>query len=239
MPEAPLLEVRELHAGYGKAEVLEGVSLTVQPGEFVALVGNNGAGKSTLLKAVMGLVRGRGQILYRARELLGTPAHLRAALGIGYVPEGRRVFPGLTVEENLKVGAYRLQQEARLRQQLERIYAIFPRLAERRRQVASSLSGGEQQMLAIGRALMLDPSLLIVDEISMGLAPAVVDEILRVLEEKHRSGLAILLADQNARKMLAVADRGYVLETGRITLAGRAGDLRRDPSVVEAYLRAL
>jgi branched-chain amino acid transport system ATP-binding protein len=233
--EQPLLDVVELQAGYGALEVLHGISLHVQPGEFVAVVGANGAGKSTLLRALMGLIPARGIVSFQGRDLVTQPAHHRAARGIAYVPEGRRVFPSLTVEENLLAGLHatsRTPAEA-----LPEVYDLFPRLAERRRQAARTLSGGEQQMLAMGRALVLDPILLVADEVSLGLAPVIVDRIFDVLVNMNRAGRAVLLAEQNVRISLEAATRAYVLDTGRVGLEGPAAELRNDPRIVDAYLQ--
>ena len=233
--EGPLLEIESLSAGYGKLEVLHEVSLHVEHGEFVAVVGANGAGKSTLLRALMGLIAARGRIYFLGEELLAQPPHRRAALRIAYVPEGRRVFPSLTVEENLMVGlhaTHRAPAEA-----MEEVYALFPRLRERRRQAARTLSGGEQQMLAMGRALVLDPLLHVADEVSLGLAPVVVDRIFDVMLEMNRRGRAVLLAEQNVRLSLEAATRGYVLDTGRVAMEGPAQSLRSDPGIIGAYLQ--
>ena len=231
----PLLEVTNLVAGYGALEVLHGVSLHVQSGEFVAIVGANGAGKSTLLRALMGLIPARGTVRFEGRDLLAQAAHRRASQRIAYVPEGRRVFPGLTVEENLLVG---LRAASRRRSDaLAEVYDLFPRLAERRRQPSRTLSGGEQQMLALGRALVLDPRLLIADEVSLGLAPVVVDRIFDVMTAMNRQGRAVLLAEQNVAVSLEAATRAYVLDTGRVALEGAARDLAADPRVIEAYLQ--
>ncbi len=233
--EQPLLDVVDLRAGYGALQVLHGVSLHVQPGEFVAVVGANGAGKSTLLRALMGLIPAQGTVTFRGQDLLAQPPHRRAAGGIAYVPEGRRVFPSLTVEENLLAGLHATSRSAA--QALPEVYELFPRLAERRRQAARTLSGGEQQMLAMGRALVLDPVLLVADEVSLGLAPVVVDRIFDVMVEMHRAGRAVLLAEQNVRISLEAATRAYVLDTGRVGLTGSAAELRNDPRIVEAYLQ--
>ncbi len=231
----PLLQVDELTAGYGEMQVLYGISLHVLPGEFVAVVGANGAGKSTLLRAIMGLIPARGRIRVRGEDLLAQPAHRRAALRVAYVPEGRRVFPSLTVEENLVVGLHATRRDAA--EAIEEVYALFPRLRERRRQSARTLSGGEQQMLAMGRAMVLDPLLLVADEVSLGLAPVVVDRIFDVMVEMNRRGRAVLLAEQNVRISLEAATRAYVLDTGRVGLEGLASDLRADPRIVSAYLQ--
>ena len=236
----PLLEITDLRAGYGRIEVLRDVSLTIGEGQFVTIIGANGAGKTTMLKTVMGLLPvSGGQIRYRGRSLIHEPAHRRIALGIGYVPEGRRVFPSLTVEENLRLTAARRNGKGTERTGIERVYDIFPRLAERRTQAAGSLSGGEQQMLALGRALALGPQVLVADEVSLGLAPVVVDQLYDVLTDLHQQGTTIVLAEQNARLALEAADTAYVLETGRVLLHGPAAELRADPRVINAYLQSV
>jgi len=234
-PGPPLLEIDGLTAGYAEIEVLHGISLNVQPGEFVAIVGANGAGKSTLLRALMGLIPARGAMRFQGADLLAQPAYRRAALRIAYVPEGRRVFPGLNVEENLLVAARAGTRPAT--DALDDVYELFPRLRDRRRQAARTLSGGEQQMLAMGRALVLDPVLLVADEVSLGLAPVVVDRIFDVLLDMNRRGRAVLLAEQNVRVSLEAATRAYVLDTGRVGLHGPASELRADPRIVQAYLQ--
>ena len=237
-----LLSVSGLGAGYGKIQVLRDVSLEVAEGEFTAIVGANGAGKTTLLTCLMGLLRPTaGSATFRGRSLFDLSAHRRVELGIGYIPEGRRVFAELSVEENLRVTATRRPRGAAAgeREVLERIYGHFPRLAERRNQAAGSLSGGEQQMLAFGRALALEPSVLIADEISLGLAPIVVDRLFELLGELHRAGTTIILAEQNARLALETAQTAYVLEAGRVILRGPARELGADPKVVDAYLQHL
>jgi len=231
----PLLQVEELTAGYGELQVLNGVSLTVERGEFVTVIGANGAGKSTLLRAIMGLIPARGRIRWQGADLLAQPPYRRAALDIAYVPEGRRVFPSLSVEENLVVGLQATRRDPATA--IEEVYALFPRLRERRRQSGRTLSGGEQQMLAMGRAMVLDPLLLVADEVSLGLAPVVVDRIFEVMVEMNRRGRAVLLAEQNARIALDAATRAYVLDTGRVALDGPASDLRADPRIISAYLQ--
>jgi branched-chain amino acid transport system ATP-binding protein len=238
MSDKPHFSVRDLYAGYGHAQVLHGVSLDAAEGEFITVVGSNGAGKTTLLKAIMGLVRSVGDMDLGGQPFGHEPAYRRASLGIGYVPEGRNVFTSLTVEENLRLTA---KQGGRSKDgglaAMEHVYGLFPRLRERRRQPAQSLSGGEQQMLAIGRALALSPSILIVDEVSQGLAPVVVERIFEVFVGMRAQGTTILLAEQNALMALEAADKAYVLDNGRVTLAGPAADLRRDKRVVEAYIQ--
>jgi len=233
-----LLEVRDLSVCYGDIRAVDGISLQLDEGELVSVIGANGAGKSSLLNCVMGVVPGRGgSIRYAGAEISGLPSHRRAALGIRFVPERARVFPRLTVYENILTGAYRLKGKIDLPGKLRMLYELFPVLEERRDQLASTLSGGEQQMLAISRALVSDPRLLLVDEVSMGLMPVLVDRVFDVLKMLNRErGLSILLVEQNARASLGISQRSYVIETGRITLEGASGDLMEDPKVREAYL---
>jgi len=232
-----LLRVEGIEVFYGEFQAVSGVSFQVQEGELVAIIGANGAGKSTILRAIMGLQRCRsGRIVFRDRDITAMPTHQRARLGITLVPEGRRLFPDLTVEQNLLIGAYRRIDPAEMEEDLERIYGLFPVLKERRSQIAKTLSGGEQQMLAIGRALMSRPQLILMDEVSLGLMPKYVDEVFRTIEGLHREGVTLLLVEQNARKALAIADRGYVLETGRVVMEGEAARLASDPRVKKAYL---
>jgi branched-chain amino acid transport system ATP-binding protein len=236
-PAVPLLQLRQVHAAYGRIHALKGVSIEVAQGEIVTLLGANGAGKSTALRAISGLVRPReGEILFRDRPIHQRRPHEIAALGLGHVPEGRRIFPTLSVEENLDLGAYVEPDRRTVRERKERVLAMFPRLAERRRQGGGTLSGGEQQMLAIGRALMQDPELLLLDEPTMGLAPVLVDSVFDVVVELNRAGKTILLVEQNAWHALRIAHRGYVLETGTITLEGPAAELAGNPSVRASYL---
>ena len=232
-----MLEIKDLFVSYGMMEVLHGISLKVDDRELVSVIGPNGAGKSTLIKTVMGLVKPTGgQILYNGQDITRLPAHKRAALGIGYVPEGRRVFAKLTVEENLRMGAYELKDKKLIAQNMAKVYDIFPRLGERKGQLASTMSGGEQQMLAISRALMLSPKMLLIDEVSMGLMPTMVNTCFDVIKRLNEQGITILVVEQNANKALKVADRGYVLETGNIVLSDTAENLRRDDTVQKAYL---
>lgn len=233
-----LLGIAGLEAAYGKIRVLHGISLEVREGSFVTIVGANGAGKTSLLKCLMGLLRAKGEMKLRGKSILDLPAHRRVGLGIGYIPEGRHVFPELSVEENILVTATR-NRSVRREDLLERSYSLFPRLGERRVQAAGSLSGGEQQMLAFARALALDPSLVIADEISLGLAPIVVDRLFEVLIGLRDRGTTILLAEQNAKRALEAADRAYVLEAGKVTIEGEASRLATDPKIVEAYLQNL
>ena len=230
------LTAEALEAGYGKAQVLFGVGLEVGEGEMVALLGANGAGKTTLLRVVSGLVGPwAGQVLLDGRDLKGLSPAKRARLGLGHVPEGRQLFPLMTVEENLRLGAAFLAP-GREREGYERVYGLFPRLAERRRQLAGTLSGGEQQMLAIGRALMGFPKILLVDEPSLGLSPRLAEEVLLALKAVAGEGVGVLLVEQNVALTLEVAERAYVLEHGRVVLQGPASALAQDPRVREAYL---
>jgi branched-chain amino acid transport system ATP-binding protein len=231
-----MLRVDDLHVYYGEIHALKGVTLEVRRGEIVALLGNNGAGKTTTLKSVSGLLAPRrGGVSLEGEQLGGVPPHGIVARGIAHVPEGRRIFNRLTVRENLMMGAY-LRHDADVGRDLEGVFVLFPRLAERVAQVAGTLSGGEQQMLAIGRALMASPRLLLLDEPSMGLAPVLVEQIFQTIADINRQGMTMLLVEQNAAMALAIAHRGYVLETGTIALAGSAGELAENPDVRRAYL---
>ncbi len=235
-----MLEVDGLDAAYGDLRALAGVSVRVAPGELVALVGSNGAGKTTLLRAVAGLVRPRaGRIRWQGRDLGGVPSHERVARGVAMVPEGRRLFARMTVEENLRLGAFTPRARGEAAAALDAVYATFPRLRERRRQLAGSLSGGEQQMVAIGRALMTRPRLLMLDEPSLGLAPRVVEVIFAAFAEVHRGGVAVFLVEQNVRAALRLAQRAYVLEHGEVVAAGAAATLLDDPQLRQAYLGPL
>jgi len=232
-----MLSLREVDVHYGPIQALHSVSLTVEQGEIVALIGANGAGKSTTLSLISGLLRpSRGDVLFEGRSLATVPAHAIVARGICQVPEGRRVFADLTVVENLEMGAYLVRGRRRVREAMADVFALFPRLAERRRQRAGTLSGGEQQMLAIGRALMTHPKLLLLDEPSLGLAPNLVQSIFGVIRDINARGVTILLVEQNAHMALRIARRGYVLETGRIVLADSAASLEANPQVRAAYL---
>lgn len=230
-----MLKAVGLESRYGRIPALKGVSLEVRAGELVALVGGNGAGKTTLLRALSGVQPSSGSIAFEGAEIAGMAPERRVALGIVQVPEGRQVFGPLAVEDNLRLGAWR-RGRANARRTLERVYALFPILAERRAQAAGTLSGGQQQMLAIGRALMAEPRLLLLDEPSMGLAPKLVAEIFACVVRLRAIDTALLLVEQNARAALAIADRGYVMETGRIVLAGTGAGLLADPAVRAAYL---
>ena len=232
-----MLEIKDLYVSYSMMEVLHGISVDVQDKELVSIIGPNGAGKTTLIKTVMGLVKPTsGQILYNGEDITNIPAHKRAGMGIGYVPEGRRVFGKLTVEENLQMGAYELKDKAQITKNIEMVYGIFPRLGERAKQLASTMSGGEQQMLAIGRALMLNPQMLLIDEVSMGLMPIMVNTCFEVIKKLNDEGITVLVVEQNANKALKIADRGYVLETGNIVLSDTAENMRKDDTVQKAYL---
>ena len=232
-----MLEVQDLYVSYGMMEVLHGVYISVQDGELISVIGPNGAGKTTLIKTIMGLVKPKsGKILYDGQDITHLPAHKRAGLGIGYVPEGRHVFGRLTVEENLTIGAYSSSDKEKLKKNIDMVYEIFPRLAERKGQLARTMSGGEQQMLAIGRALTLSPRLLLIDEVSMGLMPIMVNTCFKVIHDLNKRGITVLVVEQNANKALKVADRGYVLETGNIVLTDTAENLRGNDVVQKAYL---
>ncbi len=231
-----MLEVEDLHVYYGEIHALKGVTLSVGNGQIVTLLGSNGAGKTTTLKTVSGLLAPRrGQITLEGESLIGITPHEIVRRGIAHVPEGRRIFNRLTVLENLEMGAY-TRSDGAVAQDFERVFSIFPRLKERRTQVAGTLSGGEQQMLAIARALMASPRLLLLDEPSMGLAPVLVEQIFETIQDINRQGATILLVEQNAAMALSVAHRGYVLETGAIVLSGSATELQENPEVRRAYL---
>ena len=234
---ATLLEIRQLRAGYGDAEVLHGIDLSVSKGEFVCIIGANTAGKSTILRAISRLVpKSSGVMRFDAVDLMALAAHEIPALGIAHVPEGRQVFPEMTVEENLLLGAFTARKASDLPARIEDVFGLFPRLRERYGQLAGTLSGGEQQMVAVGRALMLRPKLLLLDEPSHGLAPKVVEEMHEAFKTIHSRGTSILLVEQNVELALEVATRGYVLEAGHVTLAERAAELHANPAVVAAYL---
>jgi branched-chain amino acid transport system ATP-binding protein len=232
-----VLEARDIHLYYGAIHALKGVSFRVEEGEIVTLIGANGAGKSSTLRGVSGLISVQsGSITFQGIDITKRPAHKIVELGICHVPEGRRVFPDLTVLENLELGAYLRKDKKGIREDLERIYELFPRLKERRKQSAGSLSGGEQQMLALGRGLMSRPKLLLLDEPSMGLAPLLIREIFKIIVDINKSGTTILLVEQNAHMALSIAHRAYVLETGRIVLEGSAKELAENEQVKKAYL---
>ena len=234
---AALLQLAGVHTYYGHVHALKGLDLEVRAGEIVTLIGSNGAGKSTTLRTISGLLRPRqGEVRFDGHRIDGQPAHRVTACGIGHVPEGRRIFPQLTVEENLEIGAYLERDPARIAAAKEKVFGLFPRIAERRRQDGGTLSGGEQQMLAIGRALMREPRLLLLDEPTLGLAPVIVEQIFDIIRMLHAGGMTILLVEQNARQALQVAQRAYVLQTGSIALQGPAQDLARNPDVQKSYL---
>ncbi len=233
-----LLQVKDLHAGYGRAEVLTGLNFQLEKGQVVTIIGPNGAGKSTTLNALMAVLPSRGQVVFDGTDLADVSLEERVMLGLALVPEKRELFGTMPVEDNLVLGGYRAmkQRVPDWRGELERVYTLFPRLKERRAQLAGTLSGGERQMLAVGRALMSRPKLLMLDEPSLGLAPLIVREIFRIIETLRQAGTSILLVEQNARAALEVADHGYVLETGAIALEGPASELAVDPRVIETYL---
>jgi len=232
-----LLEVQDLHVAYGAIRALQGISFHIEKGEIVTLIGANGAGKSTTLRTISGLLRPvQGDIRFKDQSIIRTPAERVVKLGICQVPEGRQIFSKLTVHENLEMGAYTRRDSREIEQSMERVFASFPRLKERANQFGGTLSGGEQQMLAMGRGLMSSPELLLLDEPSMGLAPILVEEIFNIIERINAQGTSILLVEQNAAMALSVADRGYVLETGKIVLEGTAQELYENPQVRAAYL---
>ena len=231
-----LLEIGALSAGYGEVPVLSGVGLLIRPGEIVTLVGSNGAGKTTLLRAISRVIGARGTLRFDGHELTSLSPEQVFGLGLVQVPEGRQLFDRMSVEDNLRMGTYRRRDEDGIRQSFERVYQLFPVLAERREQIAGSLSGGEQQMCAIARGLMAAPKLLTVDEMSLGLAPVVVDQLLGVLGEIRKQGITVLLVEQDVFAAFSVADRGYVMETGRIVREGAVAELQNDPEVRKAYL---
>jgi branched-chain amino acid transport system ATP-binding protein len=231
------LDATDVSAAYGDTQVLWGISLSVRRGQLVALIGANGAGKTTALKTICGLVRpAAGTLRYEGKPIGGRPVHEIVNLGVTLVPEGRQLFPKMTVEENLRAGAYLARTKSKKDRNLSRVYETFPRLKERRTQLAETMSGGEQQMLAIGRALMQDPALIMFDEPSLGLSPVMVDEIFRVIRGLHADGLTVFLVEQNVHQTLKIADYGYVLENGRIVQEGTGHALEADPKVREAYL---
>ena len=231
----PILKVSGINVYYGAIHAIKDVSFEVNPGEIVTLIGANGAGKSTTLQTISGLLHSRtGSIEFLGESLMGVPAHKIVSRGLAQVPEGRRVFLQMTVEENLEMGAY--TRSGGIGADLEKVYTYFPRLMERRRQIAGTLSGGEQQMLAMGRALMSRPRLLMLDEPSMGLAPILVEQIFEIIQTLHRAGTTILLVEQNAQAALNIADRGYVLETGRVVTSGTGAELLASPEIKRAYL---
>lgn len=232
-----LLEIKDLEVNYGVIKAIKGVSFDVNEGEIIALIGANGAGKTTILHTITGLIQAKkGSIVFDGKELTKTPPHKIVSMGMAHVPEGRRIFQQLSVLENLKLGAYTRRDKSEIASTLKMVYERFPRLEERKNQVAGTLSGGEQQMLAMGRALMSKPRIILMDEPSMGLSPLLVSEIFDIIKVINESGTTVLLVEQNAKKALSIADRAYVLETGKITLSGDAKDLINDESVKKAYL---
>lgn len=237
MTRIKVLRVKNLSVNYGNVQALKSINLEVKQGEIVTILGANGAGKTTTLLAISGLLKPKtGQILYKDQEVQDIATHQRIKLGIAHVPEGRRVFATLTVEENLHLGSFTLKDKKQIKQNLEMVYALFPRLQERRKQLAGTLSGGEQQMLAIARGLMANPKLLLLDEPSLGLAPLLVKSIFATIKEINQQGVTILLVEQNARAALKLAHRGYVLEVGKIVLTDTAKNLLTNPQVSKAYL---
>jgi branched-chain amino acid transport system ATP-binding protein len=233
----PVLLVEEIHSYYGAIEALKGISIEVYEGEIVTLIGSNGAGKTTTLRSISGIVPPRtGKIVYQGRDITGLPGHTVASMGIAHSPEGRRIFPRMTVLENLEMGAFTRRDIAGIRSDIDRVYEMFPRLKERAKQKAGTMSGGEQQMLAMGRALMAQPTVLLLDEPSLGLAPVIVDKIYEIIREINQQGVTILLVEQNANYALDVSARGYVLETGKVALTDKSASLRTDERVKAAYL---
>lgn len=232
-----LLEVKNLEVYYGVIQAIKGISFEVNKGEIVTLIGANGAGKTTTMQSIMGLIHARsGEVIYDGQQINGMPAHKIVRLGMTQVPEGRRIFSELTVYENLMMGAYTKSDKAQIKSDLDEIYKMFPRLLERKNQVAGTLSGGEQQMLAMGRAMMSRPDLLMLDEPSMGLSPLLVDQVFEMIKLFHERGTTILLVEQNANKSLAISDRAYVLENGKIVLTGTGEELLASDEIKKAYL---
>ena len=232
-----MLEIKDIEVYYGMIQAIKGISFEVNEGEVIALIGANGAGKTTTLHTTTGLLSPKkGSVIFEGKDITKVPAHKIVSLGIAHVPEGRRVFAELTVYENLKMGAYTRKDKDEIEKTLEMVYKRFPRLEERKNQLAGTLSGGEQQMLAMGRALMSHPKIIVMDEPSMGLSPILVNEIFDIIQEVSKGGTTVLLVEQNAKKALSIADRAYVLETGRIVLEGDAKVLMNDDSIKKAYL---
>ena len=232
-----MLEVKDLEVYYGMIQAIKGISFEVNKGEVIALIGANGAGKTTTLHTITGLLSPKkGSVMFEGKDITKIPAHKIVSMGMAHVPEGRRVFADLSVYENLKLGAYTRKDKENLNKDLESIYERFPRLAERKNQSAGTLRGGEQQMLAMGRALMSKPSIILMDEPSMGLSPILVNEIFDIIESISKSGTTVLLVEQNAKKALSIADRAYVLETGKIVTSGKASELLENDSIKKAYL---
>lgn len=234
---ASMLEVKDLKVNYGMIQAIKGVSFHVDEGEVVALIGANGAGKTTILHTVSGLLSPKeGSVTFEGNDIVKIPGHKIVSMGMSHVPEGRRVFSQLTVLQNLKMGAYTRKDKNEIAQTLKTVFEHFPRLEERQNQIAGTLSGGEQQMLAMGRALMAHPKIILMDEPSMGLSPIFVNEIFEIIKQVSKAGTTVLLVEQNAKKALSIADRAYVLETGNIVLEGKASDLLNDDSIKKAYL---
>lgn len=232
-----MLNIEDINIYYGNIRALHGVSLDIKEGEIVTLIGANGAGKSTLLKTISGLLKPKlGTIVYKNQSIAGKPVQSIVKMGISHVPEGRRVFANMSIEENLQLGAYLRKDKQGIKQDFDKVYELFPRLLERKKQLSGTLSGGEQQMLAMGRALMARPHLLLLDEPSMGLAPILVKQIFSIIEEINKTGTTILLVEQNANLALSIADRAYVMETGRIVLSGNADELNASEEIKNAYL---
>ena len=232
-----MLEIKDLEVYYGVIQAIKGISFEVNEGEIISLIGANGAGKTTILHTVTGLLSPKkGSIIFEGKDITKTPAHKIVSLGMAHVPEGRRVFAEMSVYQNLKMGAYTRSDKGEIEQTLEKVYKRFPRLEERKNQLAGTLSGGEQQMLAMGRALMSNPRIILMDEPSMGLSPILVNEIFDIIQSVSEAGTTVLLVEQNAKKALAIADRAYVLETGRIVMSGDAKELMNDDSIKKAYL---
>jgi branched-chain amino acid transport system ATP-binding protein len=232
-----LLDVKDLHVYYGAIHALQGISFHIEEGEIVSLIGANGAGKSTTLRTLSGLIRPRsGNIIFKGEEITTTPAEQIVYRGISHVPEGRKIFAPLTVRENLEMGAYTRSDPAEIQKSMDRVFVSFPRLKERLNQLGGTLSGGEQQMLATARGMMSKPSLILLDEPSMGLSPILVEEIFKIIKEINSQGTSILLVEQNALMALSISSRAYVLETGRIVLEGKASDVKNNPQVKSAYL---
>ncbi len=232
-----MLKIEDLHVSYGMIQAIKGVSFEVNEGEVISLIGANGAGKTTILHTITGLLKPKsGSVLFEGKELTTTPAHVIVKLGMAHVPEGRRVFADLTVYENLMMGAYTRKDKREIAETLEMVYNRFPRLEERKKQTAGTLSGGEQQMLVMGRALMSKPRIILMDEPSMGLSPLFVNEVFDIIRKISASGTTVLLVEQNARKALSISDRAYVLETGKIALTGKSSDLINDDKIKQAYL---
>ncbi len=232
-----MLEIRDLEVYYGVIQAIKGISFEVNEGEIISLIGANGAGKTTILHTITGLLSPKkGSIIFEGKDITKTPAHKIVSLGMAHVPEGRRVFAEMSVYQNLKMGAYTRNDKGEIEQTLEKVYKRFPRLEERKNQLAGTLSGGEQQMLAMGRALMSNPRIILMDEPSMGLSPILVNEIFDIIQSVSETGTTVLLVEQNAKKALGIADRAYVLETGKIVMSGDAKELMNDDSIKKAYL---